>query len=311
MRPEMFLNELSFATPTHDEPTARKWADDLVRTMAGATRLGVGRALHLPANFYTLPLAIGYCWLQWLDDGRVDRESRQYFRSLATKMPFLCGDPEDQEAWGDMDCFYNGQTALGLKAAYVADGLAVSLQSAPCWDADMVLCEVQQVTDELVDVRKERFRHAARPSHLDLHRAWVQQRLQSMVADGHELWRRASEFFPLLTFCKTVKGGMEALPAEALPSVVRGLCILNGYCAGWQSGAFCPKALGCDVSPESDSTLNKYGAERTFMCPDSQRRTFSWHAKPGRWRIYFDPDAGPGRLLVGYVGKHLRIVSQG
>jgi hypothetical protein len=49
-----------------------------------------------------------------------------------------------------------------------------------------------------------------------------------------------------------------------------------------------------------------YGAERTFTSLDGTRRVFDWHVKVGHWRIHFDPDVGPGKLLIGYVGKHLR-----
>ena len=96
---------------------------------------------------------------------------------------------------------------------------------------------------------------------------------------------------------------------SGLPSIVRGLFNLNAFCITWQNGAFDPGEIQCAVSPESGPTLQRYSEERTFMCPDGQQRVFSWHAKVGSWRLYFDPAPGPGHLFVGYAGKHLRTVT--
>jgi len=101
---------------------------------------------------------------------------------------------------------------------------------------------------------------------------------------------------------------MAGLPPSALPRIVSGLFSLNAFCAAWQNGGFAPEAIPCPVSPESEATLQKYPEERTFLCPDGTSRLFNWHAKVSSWRIYFDPGLGLGRLLVGYVGKHLRTV---
>ena len=311
MRLEMFLNELSLAPMAYGLASAHARAESLVGTMLKAVGLGVNRTLHLPSDFETIPLAPGYFWGAWRADGRVDLDRRRYFLSLTTHNPYLVTRPEEQEAWRGMDCYSGGHEALGLKAAHVADGLAVSLQSAPCWDTSTVTCDIQEVVREEVEARVEQIPHAAKPEHLQTHRTWIGQRLQRAVADGRAVWRQVGAFFPLLRFCKAVEGQMAALPQEALVSVMRGLSTLNTYCAGWQSGRFDLGALGCSASPDSGPTMSKYGAERTFKCPDGRQRTFNWHAKLGRWRIYFDPDAGPGQLLVGYVGKHLQIVSQG
>ena len=36
-------------------------------------------------------------------------------------------------AWKNIDCLWNGEPALGLKAAHVADGLAISIASRQEW----------------------------------------------------------------------------------------------------------------------------------------------------------------------------------
>jgi len=64
------------------------------------------------------------------------------------------------------------------------------------------------------------------------------------------------------------------------------------------------------VSPESSMTLEMYGRERTFRCPDGQKRLFSWHLRltPHAWRIHFYPDEQTKTLIIGYIGHHLPTV---
>ncbi len=55
--------------------------------------------------------------------------------------------------------------------------------------------------------------------------------------------------------------------------------------------------------------MNKYGKERTFLCPDDKERRFERHVKLKfcNWRIYFFP-VKPGTVFIGYVGCHLPTV---
>lgn len=302
----MFVNELSLSPAAVDVATGQDRARQFVNTMMAATARGVRRTLRLPEDFFAKPIAPGYDGYVWSCDNRIEREVRQYFRSLATKAPFLRDEPGTEAAWADIDCCWHTQLALGLKAAYVADGLALSMSSRQEWDNVSIICEIQEIVDGDISCRCESIHHASSTEHLDPQMDWIQQRIRTMVAHGKELWRHVGDFFPSLDCCSVVEEQMASLPAQSLASITRGLFRLNTFCVGWQSGTFDPDAVGCVVSPESDSTLQMYGAERTFLCPDGQKRVFSWHAKVGLWRIYFDPAQGPGRVFVGYVGKHLR-----
>jgi hypothetical protein len=162
--------------------------------------------------------------------------------------------------------------------------------------------------DEDIDCRIDPIHHASRREHIWEHIDWILQRIQTTVLDGKELWRHMSDFFPSLICCTEVEKQMANLPKLALASITRGLFHLNAFCVSWRSGGFDANGVGCNVSPDSPSTLQKYGDQREFTCPGGQRRVFSWHVKAGKWRIYFDPAAGVGHLFIGYVGGHLRTV---
>jgi len=305
----MFLNELSMATLADDVQIAQRRIADWILTLRAATAGGVQRTIHLPATFHASPIAEGYYWQSWLNDGRVERELKQFFLALATKLPFLEDDIEAQASWAAIDCLLDNQQTSGLKGAYVTDGIAVSFLSGEQWNTASVECEIQEIVDEDIVSRSEILHHASRPVHIEEQAEWIAQRLQSTVATGTELWQRVPELFPSLVFCPGVEQQMEGLETYSLPSIMRALIHLNSYCLQWQEGAFQPDGIQCVVSPESQPTLQQYGDERTFRCPNGIERTFSWHAKVGRrWRIYFDPSSGPGSMLIGYVGAHLRTV---
>ena len=305
---EMFVNELSLTPSAVDVPTGQNRARQFVFTMREATARGVQRTLRVPENFFAISIGPNYYWQNWVKDNRVELEVRQFFLSIATKFPFLVDEPDIEAVWRDIDCFWQNQFALGLKAAYLADGLALSMASRQEWDSHLIECDIHEILSEDVDCRSEVIHHASSTHHIDPQVTWIEQRIQASVTNGMELWRRLGDFFPLLTFCSVVEEQLAGLSVKALPSIVRGLFKLNAFCVAWQNGGFNPDEIQCVVSPESAPTLQRYSVERTFMCPDGQQRVFNWHTKVGSWRIYFDPAPGPGRLFVGYVGRHLQTV---
>jgi hypothetical protein len=164
--------------------------------------------------------------------------------------------------------------------------------------------------ENLIDEQLEII-HASRSNHVQEHSDWINNRIRSRVVSGLELWNRKDELFPSLIFCEAVSDQLQSLGAEnpILQLVKNRLSELEDYCKGWTDEAFEPNNLR-NVSPESQVTLQnpKYSKERTFLCPDGKRRVFSWHVKLSfGWRIYFFPNEQK-KMIVGYVGCHLRTV---
>lgn len=178
---EIFVNELSLTPAAADVETGQARADEFLFTIRAATARGVLRSVRIPEDFFNTPLAADYTWFTWLSDTRVERELRQYFRSLATKTPFLNDEPNLEVAWADIDCFWHRQQALGLKAAYVGDGLALSLASRPEWDSSSIECEIQEIRDGDVWCRNEAIHHASSARHVDSQMNWIQQRIRFTV----------------------------------------------------------------------------------------------------------------------------------
>jgi hypothetical protein len=224
--------------------------------MRAATAKGVRRVLRYSDDFLNTPFAPDYDFYRWTADKRVDRELQRYFRTLSTKVPFFQDKPDAEAALEDMECHREGKLAKGLTAAYIADGLAVSLCSEPRWERSSVECEVHEIVGADIECRIDDIHHASSPTHVDEQTAWFEQRIQLTVENGTELWRSSGDNFPSLICCASIEEQMVRLPSEALASITRGLFRLNNYCSCWQSGPFDSDSIGCAVSPESKSTLD-------------------------------------------------------
>lgn len=80
--------------------------------------------------------------------------------------------------------------------------------------------------------------------------------------------------------------------------------------ARWRKGGFDYHQLH-PASGEGKATMDRYGDERNFLCPDGQKRTFEWHLKglPNAWRIHIWADSHSRKILIGYVGRHLPTIN--
>ncbi len=135
------------------------------------------------------------------------------------------------------------------------------------------------------------------------------------IHDGSELWERREALFPDLQFCDAVQDTVAQIGTNnpLLHHIARKLAALNKVANEWTSGPFPRDALPFRVSPESERTLNQYGGFRDFVCPDGLVRRFVPHARltPQEWRIHFLEEKIDGKLVIGYIGPHLPIASEG
>lgn len=307
---EMVLNELSLQ-PADSVFAARQWMSALIQTIRAATSQRVSRVLRTHSDVFDVMLAAEYPLRRWINDQEVDLEARRYVHSLAIKAPYWDGLPELYDRVLASEFRYDGQVAHGLGVAYLLESLAISLPSDKCWNVALLLLNVNWLMQEgLIDEENVEVVHASQPSHVDEHREWIQDRLRSDIQDGNDLWNRRVELFPSLLFCEAVEHQIRDLSPTMLRPVARRLFEFQGYCQDWAEGGFRPDQLPTRVTPESQATLEQYGQERTFLCPDGIERIFSWHIRmtPDAWRLHFYPEPGSRALIIGYIGPHLRTV---
>ncbi len=306
MELELVFNELSYEKPNRDIDLVKQYIETFILTLREATTHGTKRHLLSTCDLQQLEIGANYRLRDWRNDRTVRKELQQFFKSISTNYPKNLNPKPD----GLLDCdyFFEDNKAAGLGIACSLDSLAVSLPSSDAWDSYFVPIQVHEISGDQIAQHQEMARNASRPDHVrDGHADWIRQRLMSTVNEGKDLWDCSKQFFPKLVFCEIVAIQMLELPKSALTSIARGLFFLNYYDT-WAKG-FESNLLKCNASSESSQTLSQYANERTFMCPDGQSRVFSWHAKVGKWRIYFFPDPANERFIIGYVGKHLRTVT--
>lgn len=314
---DMVLNELSLRSPAPDITTACSWMSCFIQTVKGIKKKAGSQALlRTQYEFYDTNLAPDYPLRRWLNDVEVDREQQRFIKSLATKSPFSedtleSAIEEVENNVGAYEFRYQNERAIGLGVASILDIIPVSFISETCWDCCYINLDVIKADD---DDEKLTIVHCSRPEHLNEHLSWISCRLRRDIYDGLTLLERREDLFPNLYFSDTAKEQLKKLQAGdiMLNPVEKGLSDLQQYSTIWLQGAFDASKIGRKATPESKATLEKYTEERTFLCSDNQERIFSWHIRltPQDWRIYFFPEQ-PGKLFIGYIGRHLRTVQFG
>jgi len=305
------LNELSFQPPMAAIHGARQAMESLVRTVIAAVRHGTTRTIRGDMDLNYMLLADGYTVQQWRNDGEVARELRSYFRSLTSKAPHLSDLPEQSDAAEAIDCFCDELPAIGLRAAFVIDSLALSLAGAARWKSTEVPITIRELDEDTGDLRDTaaNVRNASHPDHIAFHAPWIKRRVQPDITSGETLWHERARRFPSLIFCDGVEDQLNGIQGgdAKLPQVLRFLDYLEEFAAGWATGRFDADKLRGSPSPESGQTLQSYSQDRTFRCPDGQERLFNWHLKlkDYNWRVHFFPDEERKQIIVGYIGHHL------
>jgi hypothetical protein len=312
---ELVLNELSLGQAQLDVPRARQVMTQFVSVVRAAHRAGLRRSIRMEKALNDHLIAPDYPIARWRNDMAVEREERQYFRSVIAQISLLADLPEIQELRGTYEFRYRGSSADGLGVAHLISGLALSLETGEDWHTASVDIESSWI-DENVDVvsRVVSVNHASRPEHIEAHFSWIRTRLTLELERGDQLWARRNELFPRLIFCDSVRGQIESLNSgnPVFGLLVRRLEGFNAYCEGWTVGGFLSERLSFHTRPESQPTLNQYRAEREFTCPDGHKRLFEWHCSlTSSQRVHFLPDPTTRTIAIGYVGRHLRTVRYG
>jgi hypothetical protein len=312
---EMVLNDLSLLPLAEDMYTARQRMSKLVEMLIVAVSLKVERALRTEYDINVIELAIGYPVARWMNDSEVDRDTRRYFRSLATKAPYLrdVNDAGILDSYSLSDFSYEQRKATGLGIAFLLDALAISFHSQEAWETHSLQLSLEQL-QENSEIAKHivSVPHACLKEHILQHRAWINKRVQVDIKSGADLSVYCLTAYPRLRFCASAIAQVEALPGGEihLQQIRKHLNDLKSYCEFWKTDFFNRDDVSGHITEESEVTLTKYAQEHTFLCPDGEKRKFSWHCRvtPEPWRIYFFPLPQERLIIIGHIGDHLPTV---
>jgi hypothetical protein len=312
MSVELVFNELSLRQPVENKSFARQIMTEFVACVRLVAEIGVSASLRADTSIHDLLLAPDYPIAQWRNDHEVDREERRYFRLINSKVPVLADLPNIAELVRLQEFRFEGELANGLGIAELIGGLAISFGTDRKWAQDFVRIEVSSLNErEEIQKLPANVEHASSTQHVESHRAWIRSRLTDELEDGKQIWSRRNEIFPKLVLCESVGRRLTEIDpgSLAIRVIKHRLEQLNNYCLTWRAGAFDPQRLGLHASIESQPTLQQYGEQRTFRCPDGREQLFSWHCRlPGAWRLHFLPDLVSRTIIIGYIGPHLPTV---
>ncbi len=179
----------------------------------------------------------------------------------------------------------------------VTGGTLLSLDF-PFWDFDRaaVMCQGSQVEID----------HASRLAHVD---AIVGRRHDAVLANltqqNFNVLR--AQAFPALLWGQDIPKQISEFPTEYLQLAFKRLAKLDGIARGWQDTATqLPDFSDIEIKPESDLTMQNYGAARRFRSSAGPIVTYELHANIGRGtRIHLLINEADRTIEIGYIGTHL------
>ncbi|XXX71633.1 hypothetical protein WMF30_28710 [Sorangium sp. So ce134] len=307
----VFWNELAEQPRAADRLGARQRMNTLVDTF-GALRRALPAAppprLRAEVPLHGVELAEGYTIANWQVEA--DQARRLLFLQLAASSPLLRGSDDPAEAldrYGCADCWHEGTPAAGLRAAWAAGELAVSLDTHERWRRTQLDVEVELLDENDALVRcPDVVRHLSAVQHVEAHRAWLQERQMCTVRDGRDIWDRRAELFPRLDLCREVERQLSEFDAGSVQihQIMRRLAELETSFASWDGRPIHPEFVPSKCTPETSQTLSEETEAHTATRSDGRTHLFSWHVRftPGAGRIFFDGDVEARRGLIGYIG---------
>lgn len=301
----LFFNELSSGAEMHhtEADAAMKEMVDSVRKVA---RHRPGSAMISP-GLAQIEISKGYTLGQWRNRPE-NRELGRWLFSLANRAPFA--RPMSTEET-EVEYQHDGRAAIGLGAAHLNDGLAVSLRTSASWRESSVPVERTRVTEgpegdlylicDRVDVR-----HLAQVDHVDAHSDWITLLATLDLSTGREIWSNREDFFPNLRFLAQTEAMLDNMSRDWVQPVSRQLALINRAALEWNSGTGTSPLWQSKVTPEHQSRR----ASGIFDFEDEmygEVYTFDSHSRftPGPGRVHFRLDSSARKVVIGYLGRKL------
>jgi hypothetical protein len=238
-----------------------------------------------------------------LGQSGLDKDKMSLLLNAFTQKPLIQPDQVPEY-------YYNNQRVFGFGYAAENNLYAISFNATHWNQPQYSLLRVDYEEDINIQVK-----HLCDQSQFD-------HPLEHIV-NGAQLWERRMDFFPNIVFCGQTQRQLEALSANniLLRTIGEKLLNLNQTIAILKTkyghfGNFDRVAAECGLTSlamtESEATLNKYSACRTFLIPETQKNeVFQSHIKgfPEAWRIHFFLHHQLQTCYVGYIGRHLPTVN--
>lgn len=318
-----FFNELSVSA-VNSRARVCEVMETFVRTHVKAKDAGIDDLrLHEKAlpNLYKLNLYDSYNLDNWLNDSRINSDLQDNFRLITTSSPLIKeSDIIQVEEYSRSEFFKllegHGYQVWGLGATHIYDTISFSLNTHDEWEKASVEIKHYYLDEHANENQADRVvRHFSTIETLEVHIDWYENYRLENLKKASEIWDSRKEHFPNLSFTGDTEKQFRGIgDFRTMAKICDALFKLDRYMKGQKSGRFnyedAIEKTGVKMSPESASTIQKFGAQRTFTIPLLGRKLFDLHIKLGETRIHFYPIEETQTAYIGYIGKHLRISSE-
>ena len=223
-------------------------------------------------TIYQTPLAEGYTVSQWSHDERVDRDLKNYFLKISTKMRFEQDVSEAvKEQFYLSEFHFHQQEAGGLGLAWLLKTTAVSLPFEEYWLRTHIPVHRKWLENTGTEREEDvKVLNLSEMTHVPVVFDELTGKAQAVLRDKPvKLAERKADCFPHLTFGLDVNSQMAELSVEILRVAIAKLIVLDGAVRNWRQEMTEEPALP-KVNPESEATMQQYGNEREI--PKCQRR---------------------------------------
>ncbi|MDT8446517.1 MAG: hypothetical protein RRB13_06420 [bacterium] len=307
---DQILNERSLEQPYQNRSKARQGIKQFVELSLLLKKFGFSTGIRTTRDFSTRPLTPD----RSVYDCIYDRENRgdptfQLFLTMVSKAPFIEDLLENRANYNLVEYKYHDAPALGLALAHQTNNFVLSFQGDQRFEADQLQLEMIQFCNEQIESSLVLVPNLSCAAQAQKRQQEILN-LQGKVKSGADLVQQAVSRYPFIALCDSAKKQLMALNGSELyfSEIQRHLQILNDTMQSWEAGPFSPEGLTWSFESQPTMTNSDLKAMRTFRCPDGSQRICERHTKmmSANQRIHFLPLQEEGKVLIGYVGIHLK-----
>lgn len=304
----VFLNERSFCGQAINMENANQLIRNVMEVIRVLQELSATKIIYTSQRLWEQKLSIMYSVYDYINSGDKYIDFKRLFQLLVTKGPYIetafAEELSGLNCWLEVDSSRENVAYTSIGAALVTEGILTSLENAPCFDVESLSLNYIGGNNEIIKSNV--------PNFFDIKRArlFMKEFIKDKVVDWRCFWEQRHVLFPELIFCEEVKVQLQSIRFTSADSIFRHLKCMNDYIADVRSDKVkIPNytKMGVEASTESDITLLHFSNERTFICPDGNKRVFTWHSKLKgvNLRIHFYPPSKDNQhFIIGYIGRH-------
>lgn len=296
----MYLNEQSWYVQQEDSYVIDEKIKKFLDVYAWIKRKNPRKEIFVPEGEQLYIKSSSYPLAKWLSNA--DREYRRLYLSFWNKR--ITYKVEDE-----YEVRVDNEILKGGTEAHLNDSFMLSIGLDSKWEQKTINALLCSVCEEEKQISLKNVYCREQLDEIDIQKNFYKKEIEA-IKTYEELWKQRDQLFPHLCFCPSIEKDFSVLQISYLDGIIKKLLELEEYCVNFAGKIFDPSKL-TKTTLESESTLNQYKKEHTFIDEKGIEYLASWHMRftgiPGR--IFFIPQYEQDKILICYIGKKLKNVS--